>query len=228
MGLATFRGGVLAGLAAAFLLSRAALAQTPDLRSETLYIDSVPAQSAQALAKLRAYVAATKAEPGLLTIRLLSELNRPERLAVYEVWRDEPALNAHLAATPRKALDNDLVLMLQAPIDNRIASVVTSANGVNNKSALHIIVHIDVAPPAAPAIAEALKAQVAKAGLAQGLIGYEVSQQNDHTNHFSVVQTWSGRPAFQAFAGWPAAKALRSQLSTVNGALYDERLYQER
>jgi quinol monooxygenase YgiN len=58
-----------------------------------------------------------------------------------------------------------------------------------------------------------------------GNICYEVLQQADRANHFTVVEEWTSKKAHDAHVEAAHTRAFREGLSAMLGALYDERLY---
>jgi quinol monooxygenase YgiN len=56
-------------------------------------------------------------------------------------------------------------------------------------------------------------------------VRYEVQQQANRPNHFTVVQVWKGRAAFDTHIAGGPEREFRSALTPMTGALYDERIY---
>jgi quinol monooxygenase YgiN len=54
----------------------------------------------------------------------------------------------------------------------------------------------------------------------------DVVQWDGHANHFTLVEVWRDRKAFDASVTTPHNKEFRDKLTPLEGALYDERLYQ--
>jgi quinol monooxygenase YgiN len=52
-----------------------------------------------------------------------------------------------------------------------------------------------------------------------------VVQQTNRPNHFTVVEVWRDRAAFDAHGMAAHTRRFREQLAPMSGALYDERLY---
>ena len=71
----------------------------------------------------------------------------------------------------------------------------------------------------------ALKAMSIDTAGDSGNISYEVLQQTNRGNHFTVVEAWSDRKAFDAHAMAAHTRAFREKLGPIAGALYDERIY---
>ena len=51
-------------------------------------------------------------------------------------------------------------------------------------------------------------------------------QQTNRLNHFTVVETWRSRQAFDANSMSAHQREFRDKLAPMAGALYDERLYE--
>jgi quinol monooxygenase YgiN len=52
-----------------------------------------------------------------------------------------------------------------------------------------------------------------------------VLQQTNRPNHFTVVEAWKDRNAFDAHGMAAHTRQFRDRLAPMSGALYDERLY---
>ena len=55
---------------------------------------------------------------------------------------------------------------------------------------------------------------------------YDVVQWDGHPNHFTLVEVWRDRKTFDASVTASHNKEFRDKLTPLEGALYDERLYQ--
>jgi quinol monooxygenase YgiN len=51
-------------------------------------------------------------------------------------------------------------------------------------------------------------------------------QWDGHPNHFTLIEVWRDRKAFDASVTTPHNKEFRDKLTPLEGALYDERLYE--
>ena len=54
----------------------------------------------------------------------------------------------------------------------------------------------------------------------------EIVQQISRTNHFTVVESWRSREAFDQHSMAAHVREFRDKLKPMSGALYDERLYE--
>ena len=85
--------------------------------------------------------------------------------------------------------------------------------------------HVDVPPPRKDECVAALKALVGASRKEAGVARFEVFQQGNRPNHFSVVEIWKGQRAYDAHITAAHTRKFRDQLTPMTGALYDERLY---
>ncbi|HSU64103.1 MAG TPA: antibiotic biosynthesis monooxygenase, partial [Burkholderiales bacterium] len=84
----------------------------------------------------------------------------------------------------------------------------------------------DVVPPKREDAQAALKVLADANRGAEGNLRYEVLQQTNRLNHFTVVETWRSRQAFDANGMSAHQREFRDKLAQMTGALYDERLYE--
>jgi quinol monooxygenase YgiN len=58
-----------------------------------------------------------------------------------------------------------------------------------------------------------------------GNLRFDVLQQDGRLNHLPLIEAWRDLPAQNAHAAAEHNRAFRAKLVTLQGALYDERLY---
>ena len=58
-----------------------------------------------------------------------------------------------------------------------------------------------------------------------GNLTFDVWQQTNRPNHFTVVESWANRGAFDVHEMQKETREFRMKLGPMSGALYDERLY---
>jgi quinol monooxygenase YgiN len=90
---------------------------------------------------------------------------------------------------------------------------------------VHVVTHVDVPPPNKDACIELLMEQVSRARRQAGNAAFEVFQQADRPNHFSVVESWRSADDYRSHIIAEHTRAFRTRLTPLCGALYDERLY---
>jgi quinol monooxygenase YgiN len=193
------------------------------------YFEVAPPAAAQAASLAREYAEASRKEAGNVAFDVLAEIGRPNRLAVLQAWRDKPALDAHVAAPSTAALRDKLQLLLISGTMPRLLSgfAVAPPTGKPGPDAVFVLTHVDVPPPQKDQAIELQKALVAAARKDDGNLWFDVLQQNDpRTNHFTLFEAWRDRKAFDASIAAGHTKEFRQKLNPLEGALYDERLYQ--
>jgi quinol monooxygenase YgiN len=84
---------------------------------------------------------------------------------------------------------------------------------------------VDVPPPKKDECIAALKTLVADSRKETGSVRFDVFQQGNRPNHFSVVEIWKNQGAYDAHITAAPTKKFREELTPMSGALYDERLY---
>jgi quinol monooxygenase YgiN len=177
---------------------------------------------------LKQYRDATAKEDGNLRAEALQEIERPNRFVVVEAWRDKAAFDAHGEGSGTTKFRDAFAPIADAPYDQRITNALYTAQGknANQSGALYVVTHVDVIPPGKDDCMAALKAMSVDTANDPGNISYEVLQQANRGNHFTVVEAWTDRKALDDHAAAAHTRAFRDKLSPIAGALYDERIYQ--
>jgi quinol monooxygenase YgiN len=148
-----------------------------------------------------------------------------EAAALQEIGRNRFALYERAAsARQHPALR---VKALIAPLDVRqLASLWASPAARLPAQALWVVTHIDAMPDHAAEVASMLKqlgeANVREAGRLRTIAGAQL----DHPNHFTLIEVWTTRAAFEMHEAAEPTRDFRTKLAPMLGALYDSRLYQ--
>jgi quinol monooxygenase YgiN len=58
-----------------------------------------------------------------------------------------------------------------------------------------------------------------------GNMRFEVVQQTNRPNHFTVIEAWKDHKAYDARGSAGSQRSFRDKLGPMLGALYDERIY---
>jgi quinol monooxygenase YgiN len=192
-----------------------------------VYFEVAPTETAQAVDAARQYAAASAKEDGNLAFKMFQEIARPSRFAVVEVWRDQAAAAAHGKGAAATALTQKLQPSMIDGFGVRQHSGFSLAalKGQIPPGAIYVITHVDVFPAGKDQAADLVKAQAEAARKDEGNLRYDVLQWDGHANHFTLVEAWRDRNAFDASAAAPHTKAFRQKLTPLEGALYDQRLY---
>ena len=191
------------------------------------YVEVMPNAVASGVALLKQYRDASSKEDGNLRAKALAEIERPNRFVVVEVWRDKAALEAHGQSAATSKFRDELKQIADAPYDERITNALYATQGKNQSQAgaIYVLTHVDVIPAGKDDCMAALKAMSVDIASDAGNISYEVLQQANRGNHFTVIEAWTNRQALDAHAMAAHTRAFREKLSPIAGALYDERIY---
>jgi len=195
-------------------------AEPPAARMVVSYFEAAPGQAGALGRMLRGYAAKLSGARAHPRTEVLAEQGRPERLVVIESW---PAGVAPDDGA-RAALEQAAEPLVQAPVDSRAHGALTELLPASARGPFHMLMHVDVVPAGAEMGAKVLAAQRASV-LAAGALGFEAATQAGKPNHFAIHEVWASRAAYQAYAATPAGRALRTQLATAKGALFDDRFY---
>jgi quinol monooxygenase YgiN len=191
------------------------------------YVDVMPNAAASAAALLERYRDAGRNENGNLRFDVLQEIARPNRFVIVEVWTDNAARDAHAKAASTDQFGEKLKAIENAPPDVRLNNglYVEAAKRESPPGAIYVVTHVDVVPPSKDDCMALLKAMSVDTAKDPGNISYEVLQQANRANHFTVVEAWANREALDAHVMAAHTRAFREKLLPLAGALYDERFY---
>ena len=191
------------------------------------YVEVMPDAVAPGMALLKQYRDASLKEDGNLRAAALAEIDRPNRFVVVQAWRDKAALDAHGQSAATLKFRDKLNPIADAPYDERITNAlyVTQGKTESQSGAIYVVTHVDVIPPGKDDCMAALKAMSVDTASDPGNISYEVLQQANRGNHFTVIEAWTNRKALDTHAMAAHTRAFRQKLAPIAGALYDERIY---
>ena len=179
------------------------------------YVEALPRASARVAAALKTDADDCVARHVCAMAEALREIGRRERLALYESFA--------APARPTPSLPGDL---LAPPDPRQLASLWTSLPKRVPPQALWVVTHVDAMPDHAAAAAAMLK-QLAEANAGEaGHLATIAGHQTDHPNHFTLIEIWTNRAAFEAHEAAKPTRDFRAKLAPMLGALYDSRLYQ--
>ncbi len=190
------------------------------------YIEVMPTAASNGTALLRQYRDASRKESGNLRLEVGQEANRPNRFVVLAIWTDQNAFDAHGKGAHAVQFRDQLKAIRIAPEDQRVHSGMSvGAGDAAWPDGLLVVTHVDVPPPSKDVTVPLLK-QLAEASRSDtGNLRFEVLQQSNRPNHFTVVEIWAGERAHQAHVTASHTEQFRETLGPMSGALYDDRLY---
>ena len=192
------------------------------------YVEVVPPVAAQAAGAVRQYAEATRKDAGAVRVESVQRIDRPSQFVVLSAWTEAKAFEAHQAGAATKAFQTTIQPLLASPNDTRLhqALSVDASTATRPAGAVYAVTHVDVIPPRKDDAVVALKQLAEDSRKDGGHVRFDVVQQTNRPNHFTVVEIWKDRSTFDAHTMTPATKRFREQLAPMSGSLYDERLYQ--
>ena len=218
-------------LASAVTILTAVLVGTAYTQNKTVYlvtyVELAPNAVAAGAALLKQYRNESRKETGSWRFDVLGEIKRPSRFVIVEVWKDEASLDAHARSAVSAQFFEKLKALQDAPNDVRVdhALYLTDGKEKSRTGAIYVLTHVDVIPPGKDSCMAAMKTMSANTANDPGNIKYDVLQQDDHSNHFTVIEEWVNMKAADAHAMAAHTRDFRAKLMSIKGALYDERFY---
>jgi quinol monooxygenase YgiN len=209
----------------------ATLAQFAHAQGSTIYVTTYVEVKANAIARgvslLEAYRDASRKEDGNLRFNVLQEIGRLNRFAIVEAWRDAMALDAHAKAASTSQFRDKLKAIETAPYDDRINNALAAEKGKNaaEPGTIYVVTHVDVVPAGKDDCIAALKAMAIESADDAGNISYDAFEQANRGNHFTVIEAWANKGAFDAHVAAAHTRAFREKIMPFIGAPYDDRLY---
>ena len=213
-------------VAAALLPAGAASAQEAIVYGAT-YVEVAPGAIPQGIALLKALGAATRKEDGNLRFQVAQERDRPNRFVVIEAWKDQAALEGHRKGKPYAEFNEKLVPIRNAPLDERVHHALAAGANMPAPSSgtIWVVTHVDVPPPSKDACIAELRTLTEASRKDAGNLMFEVVQQTNRPNHFTIVEVWKDAKAFDAHGTAEHTRRFRASLGPILGAPYEDRVY---
>jgi len=191
------------------------------------YVELMPNAVSSAEALLRRYSNSSRTQPGNLQFDVLHEIARPSRFAILEAWADEAALESHERAASTLHFRDRLEAVQNAPSDKRVGRrlYLGRAESENRAGAIYVLTHVDITPTHLDDGLTLLKDMTVDTAKDYGVISYQVLQQADPANHFTVFEEWTSKKVLDAHAEAAHTREFRKTLLPLQGGLYDERMY---
>ena len=191
------------------------------------YVEVVNASIKDAAKLLEQYRDASRKENGNLRAELAREIARPTRFVVLETWKDQAAFDAHGKSAGTTAFRDKLKAIQAGPYDERIHVPlnVAASDVLSGRRAVIVVSHVDVPPPRKDDCIAALNPLADASRKGAGNQRFEVQQQANRPNHFTVVEAWKDKKSYDGSRLGDAQRQFRDKLGPMLGALYDERLY---
>jgi len=192
------------------------------------YVEVAPGSVPQGIALLKSLTAASRKEDGDLRFQVAQESDRPNRFVVIEAWKDQAALEAHRKGKPYADFNEKLVPIRNAPLDERVHNGLAPSPGglpAPSRDSVWIVTHVDVPPSSKDACIAELKTLAEASRKDAGNLAFGVVQQTNRPNHFTVVEVWKDKKAFDAHSTAEHTRRFRTNLGPMLGAPHDDRVY---
>jgi quinol monooxygenase YgiN len=212
------------------LVALDASAQTPPAIQGPVYVatyvEFLPTAIGGGAALLKQYRDASRNDAGNQRMELVQETGRPTRFALVSIWADQKAYDDHGKAAHTARLRDQLRAVHAAPYDERVhGGMAVGARNEPRAGAVVVLTHVDVPGTFKDATVPLLH-QLAEASRKEaGCLRFEVQQQGNRQNHFTVVEHWADAKAYEGHVMAEHTRQFRDKLGPMVGALYDERLY---
>jgi len=191
------------------------------------YVEVQPMAADEAAGAVRALRDGASKAAGNLRAEALQRTSRKGQFVLLTAWKDQGALDAYLAAAPTQAAREKIRTLRVSPQDDRVhvPLSVGALDSASSPQGVHVVTHVDVIPPRKDDAVGLLKALAEASRRENGNQRYDVVQQVNRPNHFTVTEVWSDEQAFAAHSAAAHVRDFRDHLAPMSGALYDERLY---
>jgi quinol monooxygenase YgiN len=211
---------------AAALLPAGAMAQEAVVYGAS-YVEVAPGATSQGVGLLKALAAASRTEDGNLRFQVVQEHERPNRFVVIEAWKDQAAFEGHRKGKAYAEFNEKLGPIRNAPPDERVHNALAAAASMPpaNRAAIWVVTHVDVPPPSKDACIAELKTLTEASRKDAGNAMFDVVQQTNRPNHFTVVEVWKDAKAWDAHGTADHTRRFRANLGPMLGAPYEDRVY---
>lgn len=191
------------------------------------YVEVRPTSRADGIALLKRYREATRKEDGNLRCEVANRTGQPHQLVILEVWKDQKAFDAHGKSATTTQFRENIQAIRNAPIDERVHVGVSGGplQPGPTGDAVYVVTHVDVIPPRKEDGLAAVKQLGDDSRKDPGNVRFEVGQQTNRPNHFTVVEIWKDAKAAEAHSMRETTRRFRDALAPMTGALYDERMF---
>jgi quinol monooxygenase YgiN len=108
-----------------------------------------------------------------------------------------------------------------------LCGLILMSSVVGQNKNIYIVTHVDIAGTA-QIVAEAtrlLREFSADSQKDRGVVRFELLIQDGRLNHFTILEVWQTRDAFEAHFGAEHTKRFREKIQPMLGSPFDERLH---
>jgi quinol monooxygenase YgiN len=206
-----------------------AWAQAADNQSAygVTYIEVTPSAEAQTAGLLRRLAAPSRKEAGNLRYDVLQHIERRNQFAILEAWSDGKAFEAHGGGAALKQFRGELDPLRIGFYDERLDTGIDvgPVPAPAAKDAIYVITHVDVTGQFKDDAIVMMKKLAADSRKEPGAGRFDLWQQSNRLNHFTVIEIWKDQPALDAHNLAAGTREFREKVGRMMGALYDDRRY---
>jgi len=208
---------------AAIILVAGQFARAEDQRRfDAIYVEVLPQTVSHMAGALKANVQACLRDHLCDDGAVLHEIGDNERFLAYKSFVAKDA-----AHEPSELMQNVIANTTVAPLDERQMAVLwESPKKPIPPQAFWVVTHVDVMPAYKDEAAAMLKDLGEASRTMPGHIRTIFGPQLSRGNHFTLIEIWTNRTAFEAYQAAKPTRTFRTKLGPMLGALYDDRLYQ--
>jgi quinol monooxygenase YgiN len=191
------------------------------------YVEVMPTAKAAAVRLLKTYRDATRQEDGNVRCEVVERIGAGHQFVILEVWKDQQAFEAHGKGASLALTREKIAAIRNAPTDERVHAGL-SVGPLDQKpprGAFYVVTHVDVIPPQKDTGIAAVKALGDDSRKQNGNVRFDVAQQANRGNHFTVMEVWKDEMSAHNHGMTDVARTFRDKLGPITGALYDERTY---
>ena len=193
-----------------------------------IYVEVMPTSNSDAALILRRYREAARKEGGNLRCEVAQRIDQPHQFVILSIWKDQKAWEAHGKGAASMEMREKVAAIRNAPTDERVHTALSigpidAPSGV--RGGIFVATHVDVIPPRKDDGVAALKRLGEDSRRGGDNLRFEVVQQVNRPNHFTVIEIWKDAKAVEAHSMAAPTREFRDKLATMTGALYDERMY---
>jgi quinol monooxygenase YgiN len=104
-------------------------------------------------------------------------------------------------------------------------ALISGLFGQSAGQAVYVVTHVDVTPNYTADATKMLREFAADSRKDAGVVRFEILQQDSRANHYTIVEVWRTRDAFETHSAAEHTKRFREKLQPMLGSPFDERLH---
>src|ERR1700686_5012385 len=147
--------------------------------------------------------------------------------ALLAAWSDGKAFEAHGGGGAIKQFRAELDPLRIGFYDERLDTGIDvgPAPASVPKDAINVLTHVDVTGQFKDDAIVMMKKLADDSRREPGAVRFDLWQQANRLNHFTLVEIWKDQPALDAHGLAAGAREFREKVGRMLGALYDDRRY---